>query len=1066
MSTDLTLVNSAPTFVVRDGQVTTSIGSGQDIGRNVILQEDGKILVAGSTRVANGTDLALVRYDADGSLDVSFDTDGKITSVFGSCDSGYRIAVQSDGKILVAGTNSVDGLLARFNTDGSLDPNFDADGKVGTDYGLGQSISIQSDGKILVTGSTGADFALARYNIDGSLDASFDVDGKVRTDLGSTDYSYSVAVQADRKILVAGESNSNIALVRYNIDGSLDSSFDADGKVITSFGFTSTNSVKHSSGYSVAVQSDGKVLVAGTCDGNFALVRYNGDGSLDNTFGTNGKVDSNFGTVSYGGTGRSVTVQLQTDGKIVVAGSNNNKLAVVRYNTDGTLDSSFDSDGKVTNPSEDYGYSVAVQPDGKILVAGAANYFSDFTLARYNTDGSLDDTFSPLENTLDASATFIEPQYPWQGPSPVVLDANVQIFDADLSAANNYSGATLTLSRHNGPNAEDVFTSDGVTLSKILEDSYFAVGNVTIGRVVANSLGTLMMSFNANATQSLVSQAMQQIRYFNTSDRPPALVQIDWIFNDGNTGAQGPEGPLSVIGSTTVQITASNDPPVLSVALPDFAFQPNTAVSYVIPTATFSDPDGENLNFSVVMSNGTGLPPWLMFNASARTLSGTPGTTDTGSFTIRIRATDTSGSTASDDVIVTVAEVNDAPTGSVTIDGNAIQGQTLTAFNTLADVDGLGTIAYQWKADSSDIGGAKFGTLTLAEAQVGKAISVVANYTDGHGTVESVSSAATAAVVNVNDAPVVTGPLGNQSRPIGLPMSLNVGMLFSDIDAGDMLSFTATGLPSGLDINALTGMISGIATGPSGVTHVTVTATDTYASTASLNFDLEILSGNTITTSVVTRGGQALPGVFAHELHSITPAGSVFGFRNMSIETNIATGLNTVSADIVATGSSNDGALDLTLHAGAGASLQNFNLNGLISVSNGWSIVTNTNTANTWGLTASKSSAAIAADTLIGKLSLDLPSTTSGGSVLDLSGATLGHLSAPGRELTYTKIAMGSSGQLSTTLPDSNLTLYLERGTADYLGSNNTKPITAADALDALKLSVGLGGTDCRRHEP
>jgi uncharacterized delta-60 repeat protein len=351
-------------------------------------------------------------YAQPGSLDLSFSNDGKVTTTIGVYDYGQSAAIQSDGKIVVAGYSwngsNYDFALVRYNTDGSLDNNFDSDGKVTTDFGSssdrGTSAAIQSDGKIVVAGSSnngsGFDFALVRYNADGSLDSTFDSDGKVTTDFGSTiDEGFSIVIQSDGKILVAGSSdgsNDDFALVRYNTDGNLDNTFDSDGRVTTDFGSGNDE------GISVAIQSNGKIVVAGYSyngsDYDFALVRYNTDGSLDNTFDSDGKVTTDIGSRED----RGFSVALQSDGKIVMAGYSNNgsnfDFALVRYNTDGSLDNSFDSDGKVITDigsGDDYGSSAAIQSDGKIVVAGSSYYGSswDFALVRYNADGSLDNTF-------------------------------------------------------------------------------------------------------------------------------------------------------------------------------------------------------------------------------------------------------------------------------------------------------------------------------------------------------------------------------------------------------------------------------------------------------------------------------------------------------------------------------------------------------------------------------------------------------------------------------------------------------------------------------------------------
>ena len=277
------------------GKVITPVSSSYDFGRSVALQSDGKIVVAGDSYNGSNYDFALVRYTASGALDASFGSGGKVTTAIGSNnDGGYTVALQNDGKIVVAGYSSngsnSDFALVRYMAAGALDTSFGNGGKVTTAIGsstdIGNSVAVESDGKIVVAGySTGADgyadFALARYTAAGALDASFGSGGKVITPVSSNDdHGYSVAVQSDGKIVVAGYSsngsNSDFALVRYTAAGALDASFGSGGKVITDLGS------KEDYGYSVALHSDGKIIVAGSSipppgTYNFALARYEGN---------------------------------------------------------------------------------------------------------------------------------------------------------------------------------------------------------------------------------------------------------------------------------------------------------------------------------------------------------------------------------------------------------------------------------------------------------------------------------------------------------------------------------------------------------------------------------------------------------------------------------------------------------------------------------------------------------------------------------------------------------------------------------------------------------------------
>lgn len=252
-----------------DGLVTTSLGDMED-AQAIAIQSDGKIVVAGAISGSSTLDFLVIRYNSDGSLDFSFDSDGIVTVDFGETEGALGVAIQDDGKIVVAGysdppSGDTKFALARINPDGTLDATFDTDAKVISDLGTGydylSNVAIQDDGKIIAIGSKNVgtnddDIALARYNSDGSLDTTFDSDGIVITPIGDgSDYPYSIVFQSDGRIIVGGgtETTSGVDffLVRYDSDGSLDASFDNDGIVITDI-------AEYDSGGHVALQSDGK----------------------------------------------------------------------------------------------------------------------------------------------------------------------------------------------------------------------------------------------------------------------------------------------------------------------------------------------------------------------------------------------------------------------------------------------------------------------------------------------------------------------------------------------------------------------------------------------------------------------------------------------------------------------------------------------------------------------------------------------------------------------------------------------------------------------------------------
>jgi uncharacterized delta-60 repeat protein len=311
--------------------------------------------------------------------------------------------------------------------------------------------------------------------------------------------------------------------------------------------------------YAIAIQANGKILLAGTTGGSetqFALARYDADGSLDAGFGNDGIVTSAFRS-SY-----SIQVKdavIQNDGKILVSGhcsyfppiptgptdqgvflSSQIVPVLVRYNPDGSLDTGFANSGFLIS---DAGAVTSIQPDGRILVSGSAG----FALARYDGNGMLDTTFGT-------------PVYLEHG-SPVVLDSTARVFDEELGMSNfsagNYAGASLTLARHGGADLHDAFSAGG-NLGPLTPRGALTLSGTAIGTVSANADGMLSVSFGVNATQALVNETLSSIAYANYSDGPPASVQIDWTFNDGNNNsAQGSGGPLSVTASTTVNIVAT-----------------------------------------------------------------------------------------------------------------------------------------------------------------------------------------------------------------------------------------------------------------------------------------------------------------------------------------------------------------------------------------------------------------------------------------------------------------------------------------------------------------------------
>lgn len=331
------------------GTVITFLGQNDDVARAVAIQEDGKIVVGGFSANSMGKPRFIVlRYNCDGSLDSTFGTNGKFLINLG-ITTVNALAIQADGKIIAAGGASITAgwigqFIVRLNPNGTLDASFGGYG-VGKEIGLGivltpfttisdaQAITLQPDGKILA--GSGTPFKLARYNADGTPDTNFGIEGVATTNFTETVSSINaLALQTDGRIVAAGQVSGDFpaphdfALARYNSNGTRDKTFNGTGKVTTDF-FGEDDVAR-----ALIVQPDGRLVAIGYAskDGNydFAQVRYNVNGSLDSSFGTGGKATTDFD----GGNDKAFSAALQSDGKTVVAGQTTSALtqtAIARY---------------------------------------------------------------------------------------------------------------------------------------------------------------------------------------------------------------------------------------------------------------------------------------------------------------------------------------------------------------------------------------------------------------------------------------------------------------------------------------------------------------------------------------------------------------------------------------------------------------------------------------------------------------------------------------------------------------------------------------------------------------
>ena len=407
-----------------EGIVIAPLSSSDEFGYSVAIQPDNKIILAGHRETNNVKDFAIVRYNPDGSMDNNFGNGGLVIFDGGTdSDKAISVIIQDDGKILIGGsvyhhlTTLDDYAMARFNADGTPDNTFGTGGLVTTDingeWDNAYAMAIQNDGKILLAGEAymggKRNVGIVRYNPDGSCDCSFGSGGFAILSIGSViDRTRAIALQADGKILAGGWMNNGLDdqlfLTRFNTDGSTDNTFGNNGVATLDIGGNDDRC------WVVNVLTDGKILVGGQSgtSGNYdyLLVKYLPDGTLDNTFGSNGIALNNFGPNDY-----VSDMVVQTDGKILTAGGAFS-FELVRFLETGYPDTGFGINGLVNTsigPSFSFSLTLCLQADGKIIVAGHSkdpnNY--DFSLARYHAEegGYINDQ----DNTFQSVSLYPNP---------------------------------------------------------------------------------------------------------------------------------------------------------------------------------------------------------------------------------------------------------------------------------------------------------------------------------------------------------------------------------------------------------------------------------------------------------------------------------------------------------------------------------------------------------------------------------------------------------------------------------------------------------------------------------
>lgn len=559
-----------------DGTLDASFGDNGQVAypfyaRSIAIQSNGAIVVGGGTSQSSSTDFVVSRYLANGTLDTTFDTDGHALASFGdSVEFARAISIQPNGRIVAVGQSDRSMAIARFNINGSLDTSFSGDGKLNlfsvySTSNTASSVAVQPDGKIIVAGTSwnlssthsNKDVVLLRLNPNGTFDRTFDSDGIVITSVGRHDEARDMTLLSDGKIVVSGWSDlsfrSNLLIARYNNDGSLDTTFDGDGVALTSiasgtnnssggeahavlpngsvvasagsrlFTFSSTGAHDPTTSTFIAggnaisnllALADSRLVLSGTFFSRFGVARLTADGVLDNSFSGDGIASARLGP-SDDIVGRSVQ---QSNGRIVVASTSLDTFAVTRYLANGSLDTSFSQDGRVTI---DFGgqylnavaSDVAVQADGRIVVVGhvaernATDPFSvnsHIAIARLNANGTLDTTFGSNGTLVTQLGGFAR-----------ATTVKVQP-DGRIVVGGTGNGGYFSLLRYlpNGT-LDRSFSGDGIlttfsganTASSTLHDLIIQPDGkiLTTGEMVAQVTGTLpsnmvIARFNTNGT--------------------------------------------------------------------------------------------------------------------------------------------------------------------------------------------------------------------------------------------------------------------------------------------------------------------------------------------------------------------------------------------------------------------------------------------------------------------------------------------------------------------------------------------------------------------------------------
>ncbi|MCE9684918.1 putative Ig domain-containing protein [Shewanella sp. AS16] len=871
--------------LLADGSIDTSFGEGGETRftvnnkapqlTSILSDAQGRVYVGGRVfQSETGNDAFVARFGADGYLDTSFNTSGYQTMGAVGDDWINALAFAGDGVLLASGHLDYKPTLFRFNEDGTLDANFGGSGQLDvsrtTQSSQAYDLGVDASGKILLTTSdrvsdsdTTEIFNLYRYNADGTLDTSFADNGWFGLDVngqgtGGSNTSTQIKIDSQGRILLGGKiytgnSTSHMAVLRLSNSGVLDTSFGTNGigsyyleqgdannypVLIHEDATGNLDIFSHQSGaegddlgwarvdgdghatrpfakdgtamegtadltlpfddyeyyYQVRVDAEGRTLVAGnatdsskTTGDDIILRRYNADGSLDTSFASNGTYQLNVGSGDYPkdlqidangniwllgsevysatgfylmklnssgqpdtsfGTGgllnmpdtvKPLALILHADGSMFVAGD---KYNLARLNADGTLDTAFGNNGIFAATglgSNDHSWGAGEDSQGRILLAGSVNYQSNSMAMRVNADGTLDTTYG-----TNGVTTYVLPADNYGAFQKAMVEGdNLWLVVTGHSTNTEYFNYLVHI---DATGAVDSSFNGGNPLQ-------FGAGKkYTVSNMQKDSAGRFLFA-GYEGTSHYDLAYVQRLNADGSPDETFAPGGLQTFDLDGGVDLESlavkSNGELVAAGyyslnndrAILVHLT-ENSPPTISGA-PASAVNQGAAYSF-IPTA--ADPENDNLSFSIQNK-----PAWASFDTSTGALTGTPGYADVGNFSgIVISVSDGKLSASLAAFDLSVANVNDAPTGEVTIAASTPNGQTLIASNTLADLDGMGAVSYTWLRAGQAIATGSEYSLVLADKD--QDISVRADYTDGYGTAESVSSSVTTATADFFNA--------------------------------------------------------------------------------------------------------------------------------------------------------------------------------------------------------------------------------------------------------------------------------------------------------------------------